>query len=300
MPQDLPQNTSIRAYYEQNTAWFRLVGQRRQNLAIHRPVWAEGIADRQAALNYVNTCIAKQVQAIATRTDGARVHLLDLGCGFGGTLHYLLRHCETPLWATGVTISAQQAHAARQSLHALGAADNSALIEADFHAIPLPTAGMDVVCSIEAFAHAHAPARYFAEVARVLKPGGRLILCDDFRVDGNVDGNMDRNMNGANETSRRWLALFQTGWRVPHLLAHQQVTSLAQQYGLHKIEARDFNPYLRMRTFPNRVLPLFEQMVENGGRISPLIGSIVGGWALEHCIRQQSVTYRFLVYEKQA
>lgn len=285
-------SSSVRTYYEQNSAWFRLVGRRQHSQAIHRPVWAAGISDREAALNHVNDCIGKQVQTFVTRQPDARVRLVDLGCGFGGTIQYLVRRFGPAVWAAGVTISSQQAQVGQQWVNALDAQTQGAFVEADFHAVPLTT-GMDVAYSVEAFAHAGEPERYFTEVTRLLKPGGRLILCDDFRVDR-------RPGHALTDADRRWLAIFQAGWHVPHLLSPAQVTALAARHQLHKVEEIDFSPDLRMRSFPDALLPLFTQAVQPNGRFSALVGSIVGGWALEHAIRRGTVTYRFLVFEKQA
>jgi SAM-dependent methyltransferase len=42
--------------------------------------------------------------------------------------------------------------------------------------VPVPDAGFDVVLSTQVLEHVEDPARYLAECARVLRPGGRLLL----------------------------------------------------------------------------------------------------------------------------
>jgi SAM-dependent methyltransferase len=284
-------NSGVRAYYEQNSFWFALIGRRQRSQVIHRPVWAEGIIERQTALNFVNERISRQVQEVLARRHADRVALLDLGCGFGGTIQYLVRHLGRKIQAVGLTVSAQQARVAQRWVSELGVEDCCAFLESDFHAVPLAH-DMDVVFSVEAFAHASEPERYFAEVARLLKPGGRLILCDDFQAD-------ERPAAMLGTEDQRWLELFKRGWHVPHLLSPGQVTALAQRHHLHKISDCDLNPYLRIKAFPNDLLPLFERALTSRGRLSPLLESVLGGWALEHSIRRGNVTYRFLVFEKE-
>lgn len=280
----------VRAYYEQNTAWFSLVRKRNHNPAIHRPVWADGITQREDALNYVNAQIAQQIEAKATDlNDGETFTVLDLGCGFGATVHYLGRRFGEQLAAFGMTISRQQARIAQDQARELGL-QNCAFIEGDFQSVPLCT-GIDLICSIEAFAHAYAPDRYIAEVARLLKPGGRLILCDDFRA-------IQPSAIANDTASARWLALFQEGWHVPHLLNPQDVSQLAQTHGLTKIANIDFSPYLSMRLFPRAAIPLFEAAMQHSGALTATFESVLGGFALEECIRQGLVQYRFLVFEK--
>ncbi|MBX2997010.1 MAG: methyltransferase domain-containing protein [Caldilineaceae bacterium] len=281
----------VRAYYEQNSSWFALVGRRQHSQVIHRPVWAEGVVDRRTALNYVNERIHCQIQEILTRQHLDRVKVLDLGCGFGATIRYLQRRLGPKILAIGLTVSAKQAQIARQWVDDLGIGTSCTFLEADFHAIPL-AGQMDVVFSIEAFAHAIAPERYFAEAARLLKPGARLILCDDFQTDG-------RSPAVLSEADRRWLAIFKSGWHVPHLLARTEVIALAQRYGLQVNGDFDLNPYLCTKTFPNLFIPLFEKAINGKGALSPFLESVLGGWALENSIRRGNVTYRFLVFEKQ-
>ncbi|MBI1297724.1 methyltransferase domain-containing protein [bacterium] len=288
------QNTyvsGVRAYYEQNTTWFSLVRRRNHNPAIHRPVWADGVAQREDALNFVNAQIAQQVEALragALRNDTA-ITMLDLGCGFGATVHYLGRRFGEHLSAIGMTISRQQARIAQDRTQSLGL-QNCAFIEGDFQSVPI-CAEIDLICSIEAFAHAYAPDRYMVEAARLLKPGGRLILCDDFRAASPVA------VNGGT-ASARWLALFQEGWHVPHLLTPQDVSHLAQTNGLTPIANIDFSPYLHMRPFPRVAIPLFEAAMHHSGALTATFESVLGGFALEECIRQGLVQYRFLVFEK--
>ncbi len=280
----------MRAYYEQNTAWFSLVRRRNHNPAIHRPVWAEGVTGREDALNFVNAQIAQQVTTLRSGAmDNGTTTVLDLGCGFGATVHYLGRRFREKVAAFGMTISRQQARIAQDRAQELGL-QNCTFIEGDFQNVPIG-AGIDLICSVEAFAHAYTPHRYMAEAARLLKPGGRLILCDDFRAAPPAT------VNGRT-SSARWLALFQEGWHVPHLLTAQDVSQLAQTNGLSPVANIDFSPYLHMRPFPQAAIPLFEAAMHHSGALTATFESVLGGFALEECIRQGLVQYRFLVFEK--
>lgn len=280
---------SIRAYYEQNTGWFGVVQRRNQDLAIHRPVWADGITERQAALNYVNDQIAAHMAPVIQA--GRQATLLDMGCGFGATLFYLAARFADEAGVTGVTISPQQAQLVHRRAATTGLT-NCSVVEADFQAVPLAT-GIDALCSVEAFAHAFAPEQYMAEAARLLRPGGRLILCDDFRANTRPAGNQ-------RATDARWIDLFQRGWHIPHLLSSDAVTDLACRHGLVKIGDTDFSPHLRMRAFPAAAIPLFQGVMDHGGPLAAIMESVLGGFALEECIRQGLVEYRFLVFEKQS
>lgn len=278
----------VREYYEHNSAWFALVRRRNHNPAIHRPVWADGIYTRQDALNYVNLQIARQVDILRVTTEPKCLKVLDLGCGFGATIHYLARQFGPTVQAVGMTISPHQAHLARDRA-ATSALANVHLIEGDFQSVPL-VGGVDLVCSVEAFAHAFSPQRYLAEVARLLRPGGRLILCDDFRVSSSPAGN--------GRAAQRWIELFQKGWHVPHLLTVSDLLTLARQHKLEAVDNIDFSPYLAMRSFPRSMIPLFDAAMTHSGPLTATLESVLGGFALEECLRQGLVQYRFLVLQK--
>lgn len=103
----------------------------------------------------------------------------DLGCGEG----YLT--IEAAQWASRVIAidrSAAVLHEAR-GLAARRGASNIAWCGGDLEALPLATASVDVVLLSQALHHAVSPASALAEAARVLRPGGTLLLMDLRRHD---------------------------------------------------------------------------------------------------------------------
>jgi ArsR family transcriptional regulator len=58
----------------------------------------------------------------------------------------------------------------------LGRHRNVEVVEGDMHALPLPDASFDLVVLMHALTYASHPAQAVAEAARVLRPGGRLLL----------------------------------------------------------------------------------------------------------------------------
>lgn len=103
----------------------------------------------------------------------------DLGCGEG----YLT--IEAAQWASRVIAidrSAAVLHEAR-GLAARRGASNIVWCGGDLEALPLATASVDVVLLSQALHHAGSPASALAEAARVLRPGGTLLLMDLRRHD---------------------------------------------------------------------------------------------------------------------
>src|SRR5439155_10489956 len=114
--------------------------------------------------------LSRQVIAAAGVRDGQRV--LDAGCGFGGTLADL--HERLPgVDLVGLNIDARQLGQAREQLPT-----RVRLVAGDACRLPFADASFDRVLCVEAIFHFAGRDLFLAEVRRVLRPGGRLVLSD--------------------------------------------------------------------------------------------------------------------------
>jgi len=114
--------------------------------------------------------------------------VLDLGCGVGHTLRRVaprVRH------AVGADATPGMLEGARTLMAREGIA-NVTLVVATAESLPFLDAFFDgVVCRLAAHHFAEVP-RAFAEVSRVLRPGGRFVLSDNYAPD---DPALDRWIN---------------------------------------------------------------------------------------------------------
>ena len=96
----------------------------------------------------------------------------DLGCGTGRASEAI-----APFVARVIAVDASAAmlQAAKKRLQPF---DNVDLRRGDLEALPIDEAQLDAATLMLVLHHVTEPARALAEVARVLKPGGRLILVD--------------------------------------------------------------------------------------------------------------------------
>lgn len=110
---------------------------------------------------------------VVTAIDLEGLDLLEVGCGRGGGCSYIRRYLR-PRSVVGVDF----ARRAIELCHRHRAAPGLAFCHADAESLPFRDATFDVVCSIES-SHCYASmARFLAEVERILRPEGYLLLAD--------------------------------------------------------------------------------------------------------------------------
>lgn len=269
----------VRSYYDQNTPLFLRFGASPETQTIHRSLWLKGTYRIRDALAESNNLVLHQARAL----DHPGFRIADLGCGVGATLFHVLAGLEGPARGVGVTISAVQTRLAESARRNLGMS-NASFIQADFQHLPLGEK-IHLIYSIEAFIHAQAPRLYLLEAARLLVPKGRLILLDDFSV-------------SANESSPRWLEAYKDGWHVPNMQTADEVAASARDLGLTLIETRDLTPFLRLRALPDLMARFILWLGEKLPQDHPIIPSMLGSMALQQCLKNGWVEYRWMVFEK--
>lgn len=276
---------SIRDYYDANTPAFVNFGDGRSTGAIHRAVWAPGVRTQAEALHYVDACIA-DVLAGRPASDQPS-HVVDLGCGVGATLCYL--GSRLGVRGTGITLSPVQAARARARVREEGLADRIAILERDFCNRPDHLDRADVVCAIEAFVHAPDAAGFLASAACLLKPGGTLVVCDDFR-------------GGQTETddpkAEAWIDRFCRGWHINALVSIEELRAAAASVGLELLTTADLTPYLRLGRVRDRAIDAALVPLDWIGWHTPRIDAWRGGSALQVCLAKRWIEYQLVTFRR--
>jgi ubiquinone/menaquinone biosynthesis C-methylase UbiE len=275
---------AIADYYNNNTRLFLGLGGSGDVAAIHRAIWAPGVTDKAQAFNFLNVCVANALQPCVHLSDGSQPQLLDLGCGVGGTSTWLAQALAVNV--TGITISSEQQKLATQRAKRLGLENQVRFVQGDFAAMPELDAS-DAAFAIESFVHASDAEDFFSMAARFVKPGGRLVICDDF---------LSPQISAREKTAAdAWIRRFQRGWHLNNLVTADQAVAAASQQGFDLLESHDLSAHTRS------FHPLLLLIVSQVTRI-PLPWSywnnLGGGTALQICLLKSWTHYRVLVWQR--
>ena len=130
---------------------------------VHHGYWRSGRETPEEATEALVALVAERLEL----SPGQK--LVDIGCGYGATAALLA--AQHGVAVTGFTLSEAQWRIAAEREGALD------FRRRDWLDNGLPDAGFDRAYAIESSEHMVDKARFFAEAWRVLKPGGRFVVC---------------------------------------------------------------------------------------------------------------------------
>jgi tocopherol O-methyltransferase len=153
-----PDRAAVADHYDSLDGFYREVWGEH----VHHGLWRTGREPSDVAVRQLVEHLAGK---IGLRPGDA---VVDVGCGYGATARQLA--AEFGATVTGLTVSTAQ-HA-----HAVGVTpgDNPAYLLRDWLENELPAESFDRAVAIESTEHMADKARVFAEMHRVLRPGGTL------------------------------------------------------------------------------------------------------------------------------
>jgi cyclopropane fatty-acyl-phospholipid synthase-like methyltransferase len=218
-PSDTGQLHAVQSYYNETWLDYRMMWLNRTNRAIHFGYWDEDTRNHSESLLNTNRVLADR----AKFKPGELA--LDAGCGVGGTAMFLAEHHGVRVM--GVTVVADQAERAYRYSSERGLAGLHFSLQ-DYMQTAFRSGTFDVAYSMEASNYATSKRDWLAEMYRVLKPGGRLVVQDGFRASRQLTQAEDR-------LQRSWL----DGWAVPHLAALDEFATWAGEVGFVDVVAED-------------------------------------------------------------
>jgi cyclopropane fatty-acyl-phospholipid synthase-like methyltransferase len=214
---------SIDRYYDQTWLDYRFVWLSGRNLSFHFGHYGDHVRTHAQALANANRVLAERV---GVRPDE---RVLDAGCGVGGSAFWLAHECHAEV--IGVTRVASQVAQARNLAEGHTPRHHPIFLQADYTAPPFRAGSFDVVWALESLCHAPDKAAFYREAARVLRPGGRLVLAE-YMLTGEPRGS----------TARRMVAEWLDGWAMPNLATPGQHREYARAAGFEALHLEDATP----------------------------------------------------------
>ena len=145
----------------------------RADRASSAAAWFEGHAGEWDAIRSLHIAEEQVEAAMAGMLgDGPVGTLIDIGTGTGRMLELFAGQADSAL---GIDRSSEMLRLARAKLHA---AANTDLRQADLYALPMVDGAADVAILHHVLHFAQQPGAAIVEAARVLGPGGRLLIAD--------------------------------------------------------------------------------------------------------------------------
>ncbi|MGQ0838357.1 methyltransferase domain-containing protein [Actinokineospora sp.] len=182
------------------------------------------VLDQQAALPGIRRLREWAHAALAVRPGE---HALDVGSGTGSEVRVFAAAVGSAGDAVGV-----EPNPGMRAVAAERATGSSArFVDGDAYALPFADGAFDVVYCERVFQHLAEPARAAAEIARVLRPGGRAMVVDSDWATAIVHPGDPEVVRALGESMRANLANPHSGRRVPGLLtaAGLRVVDLGSQ-----------------------------------------------------------------------
>ncbi|KAL4793722.1 S-adenosyl-L-methionine-dependent methyltransferase [Aspergillus venezuelensis] len=141
--------------------------------SLHMGYWDEGNDDLdiEAASKLMTTKVGERLAI-----TGSDMRVLDIGCGTGKPAVQI--SADYNVHVTGITISKEQVKIARERVQ-----NTTPPAKVDIHLanamdLPFDDSSFDGAWAIESLCHMHDRRKALAHIARVLRPGSRLVIAD--------------------------------------------------------------------------------------------------------------------------
>ena len=203
------------SYWDYRTSWLNSI-----NLAIHYGYWSEKTKSHSDSLLEMNEQLAAQFDFKAGD------HVLDAGCGIGGSSIWLAENFAVKV--TGITISESQIVQANKNAKKRGVDHLVDFKLEDYTKTSFADESFDHVWALESVCYALKKSDFINEAHRVLKKGGGFAMADGFASKREL-------------TPTEWAHVLKVlnGWAMPNMTTPEEFETHMNQAGFADIDYRD-------------------------------------------------------------
>ncbi len=224
-------------YWDYLFAWSN-----RNDLALHYGYWDKNTKSHTQSLLNKNQ---KLYDAAGIKPEDK---VLDAGCGIGGSSIWMAKNHGNTMKA--ITISAKQAHYAGLHAKRHGVAELVEFDVSDFCNTPYPDESFDVVWGLESVCHALDKGDFLREAYRLLRKGGRVVVCDGFLTKTEI-------------SDQDWPFMVDclNGWAVPNLCLRAEFEQLLIDNKFEQVKYDDIT---------EQTMPSADYMYKVAKRLEPV------------------------------
>jgi phosphoethanolamine N-methyltransferase len=205
---------------------------------------------------------AEEIARLLEGSDIRGCRVLDIGCGLGAIDELLVSRFGAAT-VVGIDIDPHLVQGLQRRVAAAGLADRIVGETVDGGPLPYPEASFDVVFSKDSLVQIPDKPTLFAEVRRVLKPGGRFIASDWLR-------------GGFGPYSSEMLEFFRLEGITYNMATLEESAAVLSAAGFTDIEVRDRNAWYR--DLARREVAALE------GELYPVLTAKIGAARADHFV----------------
>lgn len=207
-------------YYDLTEEHMRMFWKLDEAMGLHYGIWDKDTKSLADSIVNTNRIMAEMV---GIKEDD---QVLDAGCGVGGSSIYLAKNIGAQ--CTGITLSAKQVESARGYAEKNGVANKAKFEVNNYFQTGYAAESYDYVWALESMGTAPDKGLFLQEMYRVLKPGGKLVICDWYK---SYDYPVDQHKCMQNMLYH---------WMISDLLTPEEQRELGKMHAFELIAHQDF------------------------------------------------------------
>jgi cyclopropane fatty-acyl-phospholipid synthase-like methyltransferase len=212
----------VAKYYDRQQIFYSYLWSRS---ALHYGFWFEGTRTLAEALANTDRFVAA---ALDIKSND---RVLDAGCGVGGTSLYIAE--TTTASVEGITLSNVQLRIAQAKAARSAAASRVIFSRQDFMHTRFDDGAFSKIFGIESVSHAMDKVGFLNEAYRLLRPGGRLVICDGFLTATDFEADLHTHY-----------LRFLEGWALPHLAVLADFDNWLTSAGFSNVTFHNMQRYI--------------------------------------------------------